>query len=136
MEAPPKVTCATTLTTTMIMKIVTRGMTSPSYPKMDRLQSLKGDLRSMGKGGTVENGVSRRLEATRRLPFFATHPKIGVSRPPDAFRFLGPTLKWTVLKGLEDNLGGSILRATPKWTVLKGLEEDLGEPEASILALF
>ena len=77
-------------------------------------------------------GVSR----TRRLPFFATHPKIGVSRPPDAFRFLGPTLKWTVLKGLEDNLGGTVLRPTPKWTVLKGLEEDLGEPEASILALF
>ena len=113
MEAPPKVTC-----------------------KMDRLQSLKGDLRSMGKGGTVENGVSRRLEATRRLPFFATHPKIGVSRPPDAFRFLGPTPKWTVLKGLEDNLGEIVLRPTPKWTVLKGLEEDLGEPEASILALF
>ena len=90
----------------------------------------------MGKGGTVENGVSRRLEATRRLPFFATHPKIGVSRPPDAFRFLGPTLKWTVLKGLEDNLGGTVLRPAPKWTILKGLEEDLGEPEASILALF
>ena len=61
---------------------------------------------------------NRRLEATRRL------------------RFLGPTPKWTVLKGLEDNLGEIVLRPTPKWTVLKGLEEDLGEPEASILALF